>query len=226
MPQLLGLIFDLDGTLVDSAADLRQALNAVLSTHDRRALTLVEVKEMIGDGLQSLLDKAFKATGAPLAPSSARTLIDDFLKLYQNQKASPDQLYPGAAETLAVFGQRGIKVGLCTNKMYTPTMKLFNDIGISDLFDFVAGSDTFPVYKPHPGHVLGVAKGLKVPPAACVMIGDSTNDIAAARGAGVASIAVSHGYGRDVRRLGADAVIDHFSELSDSLRRLGFDFVG
>jgi phosphoglycolate phosphatase len=226
MPQLLGLIFDLDGTLVDSAADLRQALNALLAAHGRRAVTLDEVKSFIGDGMQTLLQRAFAATGEPLSAQAAPVLFDDLLKFYRNQKASPEQLYPQAAETLRDFRGRGVKIGLCTNKLYLPTMKLLEDLGIAGDFDFVAGADTFQVFKPHPGHVLGVAKGLKAPPANCAMVGDSSNDINAAKGAKIAAIAVAHGYGTNIRELGADAVIAGFSELPEALRRLGFDFIG
>jgi phosphoglycolate phosphatase len=225
MPQLLALIFDLDGTLVDSAADLRQAVNAILVAHGRRPVSIAEVKKMVGDGLQTMMQRAFVATGEPITPQMEATVFQDFLSAYQNQQASPDQLYPQVRETLTAFRLRNIKIGLCTNKLYQPTLRLLDDIGITGLFDFVAGCDTFSVYKPDPGHVLGVARGLKTPTQNCAMIGDSANDIRAAKGAGVASIAVSHGYG-DASALGADAVIAGFIELPAALRSLGFDFVG
>ncbi|MGB9154667.1 MAG: HAD-IA family hydrolase [Alphaproteobacteria bacterium] len=225
MPQLLGLIFDLDGTLVDSAADLRQALNALLAGQSRRALSLPEVKSMIGDGMPAMIHRAFAATGEPLSEQGEQAVFQVFLRLYQAQKASPEQLYPHALEILTAFRNMHVKIGLCTNKPYLSTVKLLDDIGITDLFDFVAGGDSFPVYKPHPGHLLGVVKGLKVSPQTCVMIGDSVNDIRAAQSAHIASIAVSHGYGNDVGSLGADAVISGFADLAQTLGSLGFDFV-
>ena len=225
MTRLLGLIFDLDGTLVDSAADLRQALNALLAAHGRRALLIDEVKNLIGDGMQALLQRAFIATGEAMPPRGESALFDDFLKFYKNQKASKEQLYPDTIETLHGFRGQGIKIGLCTNKLYLPTMKLLDDIGIGSLFDFIAGADTFAVFKPHPGHVLGVAKALKIPPRHCAMVGDSVNDIRAAQGAKMASIAVAHGYGTNVAALGADAIISGFAELPQALRTLGFDFI-
>jgi phosphoglycolate phosphatase len=222
---LLALIFDLDGTLVDSAADLRQALNALLAAHGRRDLSLDEVKKLIGDGMQALLQRAFAATGERMPPQAEPALFNDFLKFYKNQKASKEQLYPLAMETLQSFRGQRVKIGLCTNKLYLPTMKLLDDIGIASLFDFVAGADTFSVFKPHPGHVLGVAKALKIPPRHCAMVGDSQNDIRAAQGAKMAAIAVAHGYGVNVAELGADAVISGFAELPQALRTLGFDVV-
>jgi len=226
MPQLLGLIFDLDGTLMDSAGDLRRAMNALLASHKRRALSLDEIKSMVGDGMLILLRRAFAATGAALSEVAETNAMRDFVIAYQNQEATKEMLYPYVEETLAGFRAKKIKIGLCTNKLYLPTIKLLHDVGIADLFDFVAGSDTFTVFKPHPGHVLGVAAGLKVPPQNCIMIGDSSNDIRAAQAANVVSIAVSHGYGRDVEDLGADAVIDGFTELPKILGTLGFDIVG
>jgi phosphoglycolate phosphatase len=223
MPQLLGLIFDLDGTLVDSAADLRISVNLLLAQHGRCKVTLDDLKAMIGDGPRVLLQRAFAATGEPLSHDEITPLIRDFIALYQSQPASEDMLYPLAREIISDFRGRQIKIGLCTNKPYVPTLQLLRDIGIGGLFDFVAGSDTFPVFKPDPGHVLGVVKGIGLRPENCVMIGDSGNDIVAARGASVKSIAVSHGYGRDVARLGADAIIGHFEELPIALGKLGFD---
>jgi phosphoglycolate phosphatase len=188
-----------------------------------RAVTLDEVKSFVGDGLEVMMHRAFAATGAPFPENARKTLIDDILAFYKTQRASPEQLYPLVQETLHLYKAKGVKIGLCTNKMYAPTIKLLGEIGIADQFDFIAGSDTFPVFKPDPGHVLGVVRAMKCSPSTCVMIGDSINDIEAARGAKVASIAVSHGYGRDVHSLGAGAVIADFGELPNALRALGFN---
>jgi phosphoglycolate phosphatase len=181
---------------------------------------------MTGDGLRPMLQRAFAATGAPLPERGAQTIFQDFLRFYQNQKASLDQLYPQAIEIIKDFRAAGVKIGLCTNKLYLPTIKLLDEIGIRSSFDFVAGGDTFSVYKPHPGHVLGVAHGLKVPPQNCAMVGDSINDIRAAQAAEIPAIAVAHGYAADTSNLGADAVINGFDELRPALRRLGFDIGG
>lgn len=226
MPQLLGLIFDLEGTLINSAADVRQSLNRLLAAHGRRPVTMPEIKDHIGGGLQSLLHHAFAITGKPLSDRAEQTAYRDLLTLYRTQKPSADQLYPQTRETLAAFHKKQIKIGLCTNRPYQSAAKLLDEIGIAGLFDFVAGFDTFPVCKPHPGHVLGVAKGFGISPQNCAMIGDSPNDMLSARGAGVACIAVSHGYSIDAKALGADAVISGFAELPQTLRTLGFDFPG
>jgi phosphoglycolate phosphatase len=98
------------------------------------------------------------------------------------------------------------------------------DLGMTSLFSAVAGGDSFPVCKPHPDHLLGVIAAMNVPPENCVMIGDSANDILAAKAAKVASIAVAHGYGKDIGQLGADAIIPSFAELPQTIQRLGFSF--
>jgi phosphoglycolate phosphatase len=222
MPHLHGLIFDLDGTLIDSAADLRVALNALLAQYGRRSITLAEVKQMVGDGLQVMLQRAFTSTGAPLPDSGRSTIFEDFIDLYQRQTGTPEMLYPLALETIKTYRAKGVKIGLCTNKISIATRKLLKDIGIEPLFDCVAGGDTFPVCKPHPAHVLGVAKAMNVAPQSCVMIGDSHNDIRAAQGVPMVAIAVGHGYGRDIATLGADAMIADFAGLPEALQRLGF----
>ena len=147
------------------------------------------------------------------------------MSLYQKQASSPEMLYPQAQDTLTAFRKTGVKIGLCTNKFYDPTIQLLQDIGIGHLFNFVAGGDSFSVCKPHRDHVLGVAMGLSLSPKSCVMIGDSSNDIKAARGANIRSIAVRHGYCTNIDELGADTVIANFGELPRALRHLGFDLI-
>ena len=181
---------------------------------------------MIGNGLHHLMYSAFAATGAPIGADAATQAMQDFLHLYQTQKSSPDMLYPRVRETLVAFRAADIRIGLCTNKLYAPTLKLLDDIELRSLLDFIAGCDTFPMCKPDPGHVRGVAEAIGAPPESCVMIGDSLNDIRAAQGAGIAAIAITHGYGADMTQSGADATISGFSDLPLTLRKLGFDFLG
>jgi phosphoglycolate phosphatase len=224
MAALHALIFDLDGTLVDSAGDLLQSLNILLTKRGRRLLALDEVKSMIGDGMPMLLRRAFKATGDGLADQDADAVFSEMLSIYMSKETSPEIIYQDAKETLMVFKKANVKIGLCTNKAYAPTLKLLKDIGLLSLFDVITGGDTFTVCKPHPDHVLGVVAKLGVDRQSCVMIGDSINDIQAARSAGVASIAVSHGYGTNVKSLNADALIARFAELPGALLTLGFSY--
>lgn len=221
---LRGLVFDLDGTLIDAAADLQSAVNSVLTAHGRREVSLPEVKGMVGDGMRTLMRRAFAATGEALPEAAEATAMQDFIRAYQTQKATPDSLYPLTIETIEQFRAHGIKIGLCTNKLYLPTLRILEDLNMTSLFAAVAGGDSFPMCKPHPGHLLGVIAALGVPPENCAMIGDSANDILAAQGAKVASIAVAHGYGGGFEQLNPDAIIPGFAELPVALQRLGFAF--
>ena len=220
MPSLQGLIFDLDGTLVDSAPDVRQALNTVLRTHGRRPLTLEEIKALSGDGLLVQLQRAFAVTGD--AEPNPMNAFQEFITAYRALMPDPAQIYPDVRETLERYHKLGVKLGVCTNKQEAATLRLLDQLDLSRYFEFIAGGDTFPTHKPNPDHVYGVLSALDVEPETCVMIGDSPNDIAASHGAKIPCIAVTHGYALDAHKLGADAVIEGFSGLEKALKTLGF----
>lgn len=222
MPLLQGLIFDLDGTLLDSAPDLRQALNRTLQAHGRRELVLDEVVQMVGDGMLPLLNRAFAATGEPVPESESYVRFQEFVTHYRGQKPDPSQIYPNARETLERFHGANVKLGICTNKQEASTLQLLDELRLKHYFTFVAGGDTFPVHKPNPGHVKGVIEKLGVPAQNCVMVGDGPNDVAAAHGAGIPCIVVTHGYGGDYSQLGATALIAGLRELRPALKALEF----
>jgi phosphoglycolate phosphatase len=217
MPKLQGVIFDLDGTLVDSAPDLRQALNQVLAARNRRAVTLDEMKSFTGDGMVKQLQRAFAATGDSLSENEAELLFRDFIAYYRGQKPDPAQIYPHVVETLDALKADGVKLGVCTNKQEAATLRLLNELDLTRYFGCIAGCDTFAVHKPHPGHVRGVIETLQVPAEGCVMIGDSINDVLAAKGAGIPCLVVTHGYGADPGDLGADGLIGGFRDLRAAL---------
>ncbi len=225
MPILQGLIFDLDGTLLDSAPDLSHALNQTLKSHGRRALTLDEVKPMTGDGMLPMLSRAFAATGAAIPDSESYKLFQEFITHYRNSNPNPAQIYPHVEESLKTFKARNIKLGICTNKQEAATHRLLEQLKLKDYFEFIAGGDTFETHKPHPGHVRGVISALGVPPETCVMIGDSPNDVLAAQGAGIPCLVVTHGYGVGMDQYGADGLIDGFRALPEALGKLGFNFL-
>ncbi|HUY68504.1 MAG TPA: HAD-IA family hydrolase [Alphaproteobacteria bacterium] len=226
MPRLQGLIFDLDGTLVDSAPDLRQALNAMLEGHGRRTVGLDETKRMVGDGMIPLVTRAFEATGGVPENFDSYTAAKIFIDHYRGLPADPVQIYPGAREALEGFCRSGIPLGICTNKQESATLRLLQELDLVRCFVFVAGGDTFPVHKPNPGHVTGVMEKLPASAEGCVMIGDSPNDVLAAHGAGIPCIAVTHGYGMEMEKIGADRLIDGFGELESALSELGFEIYG
>ena len=222
MPILQAVLFDFDGTLVDSAPDIRQALNLTLQAHDRRAMTLDEVKALVGDGLLTTVHRAFAVTGTPIDESESYVRFQQFITHYRNQKPDPTQIYPHTLETIDALQNAGIKLGVCTNKQEAATLRLLEQLDLARYFTAVAGGDTFMVHKPNPGHITGLLEKMQVPAAQTVMVGDSLNDVRAAHGAYMPCIVVTHGYGVGLEEIGADALISGFPELSPTLAKLGF----
>jgi phosphoglycolate phosphatase len=213
------LIFDLDGTLVDSVPDLRAALNELLRERGRPPLSPVEVRHMVGDGVPALVAKGLAASGAN---ASDRTALPRFLELYEANATRLTRPYPGVPETLAALRQRGYGTAVCTNKPQRATVAVLQGLGLAPLFDGVAGGDRFPVRKPDPGHLLRLIAELSGEPERAAMVGDNENDAAAARGAVLPLVLVRYGYSRcDPATLAADALLDRFSELPAALERLG-----
>lgn len=222
MKKLQGLIFDLDGTLVDSAADLRQALNQVLLADNRRPLTLEETKQFIGDGPFELIRRSFAATGDPPPEDKFGDCLQTFLHTYSTMKPDPAQIYPGVVDILRHYREAGVALGLCTNKPEKETFNLLKKLHLLNFFGYIAGGDTFTRRKPHPDHLTNVITALDVPLTGCVMVGDSNNDVMAAKGARVPVIILHYGYDKDVARLPADAFIDRMADLPMAIQKLGF----
>jgi phosphoglycolate phosphatase len=219
MPGFL-LVFDLDGTLVDSVPDLRAALNQMLRERGRRPLSSPQVKRMVGDGVPPLVARALAASGAD--PSEATTALPRFLEIYEATAAQLTRPYPGVPETLMALRRRGYRAAICTNKPQRATIAVLHALGLLSLFDGIAGGDHFPVRKPDPGHLLGLVSEMGARPEASAMIGDNENDAAAARAAAMPLVLMRYGYARvDPDSLAADALLDRFSELPRALDRLG-----
>jgi phosphoglycolate phosphatase len=219
MPGFL-LIFDLDGTLVDSVPDLRAALNQILRERGRRPLTSPQVKQMVGDGVPTLVARALAATGGD--PSESTAALPRFLQIYEANAAQLSRPYPGVPETLTELRRRGFRTAICTNKPQRATIAVLQGLGLLPLFDGIAGGDRFAVRKPDPGHLLKLMAELGASPAASAMIGDNENDAAAARAAAVPLVLMRYGYARvDPVSLSADALLERFSELPSALDRLG-----
>jgi phosphoglycolate phosphatase len=213
------LVFDLDGTLVDSVPDLRAALNEMLRERGRPPLSLPQVKRMIGDGAPAMVAQALGASGADPAEPGA---LARFLEIYEADAVRLTRPYPGVQETLIALRRRGYRTAICTNKPQRATIAVIEGLGFLSLFDAVAGGDRFPVRKPDPGHLLRLIDELGGSVAATAMIGDNENDAAAARAAGVRLVLMTYGYPRvDPRSLAADALLEHFFELPQALESLG-----
>lgn len=215
------LVFDFDGTLIDSAPDIALALNRLLAQEGRASLSLSTVHGFIGDGAARLVERAFAATGTPLSAEGLAAMTARYLEIYGALPADPACLYPGVVDTLAALQAAGHRLGLCTNKPEAISHDLLAELGLARFFTAVAGGDTVAQRKPHPAPLLWVMDRLGADIVGTVMIGDNANDVAAARGAGVRAVAVAYGYPRmELDQLGADLVIDRFADLPSALDRL------
>ena len=212
------IVFDLDGTLIDTAPDLRAILNQVLVGMARRELTLEEVRRMIGDGTPAMMERALAATGGITDLDRAHRKL---MQIYEAAPANLSRLYPGVETTLRLLRDSGASLGICTNKPQAATLSVLEAFNIAHYFEAVAGGDIVPFRKPDPRHLLGVIQSLKATISEAVMIGDSENDYAAARSAGVPVILMRYGYLRvPPERLTPDIWLDDFAAIPWALARL------
>jgi phosphoglycolate phosphatase len=215
------IVFDLDGTMIDTAADLTAALNAVLIRRGRRKVASGAIRNMIGDGAKTLVRRGLEATGGLTNDLDFEAAVFEFMSHYENNIALHSRPFPGLVETLGVLAGQGCTFGVCTNKSERFSVKLLAELGLSGHFAAVLGGDSLAVRKPDPGHLLATIAGMGALPERAVMVGDSINDIKAARAAGVPVVAVSFGYtATPPASLGADALIHRLSDLPDALTRL------
>lgn len=213
------LVFDLDGTLTDSAGDITRVVDRTFAEIGRRALDVSEIRGMVGDGTMRMLRAALAATGGEPADGTVKLIHDRFLEIYFEEAARPSVAYDGVVETLAALKAAGYRLGVCTNKPERITARVLDVMGFSPYLDAFAGGDTLEVRKPDGRHLAWVVDRLGG--GRTVMIGDGGNDVLAARAAGAASILMSYGYPKgSVHDLGADIVLDSFSDLPAALLRL------
>ena len=214
------VIFDLDGTLVDTAPDLAAALRVVIAARGLKGPSDEEVRVMIGGGAALMVRRAFEVA----QPETEDHVIDaahaDFLEEYRANLAVRSKPFPGVIEALEWLAARGSRLGVCTNKYEDFSTALLRQLKIDHYFGSVLGGDSLPVRKPDGGHILGVVRALGSTPGDAIMIGDSATDVDGARNAGIPVIVVTHGYTPvPAGELGADAVIDTCAELPDVLEK-------
>jgi len=215
------IVFDLDGTLVDTAPDMCGALNRVLADSGRSPVTVEAVWRFVGDGARGLLKCGFAATGEALADDRLEAKVAEFLAHYSEHLADASRPYDGVIETLESLRAQGARLAVCTNKPAALSHRLLEAIGLADFFAALLGGDSLPVRKPDPRHLLATIAQADAVPDEAAMVGDSLRDMQAAQGAGVPAIAVAYGYGASTATAtAADAVIDAFPELPRALSGL------
>lgn len=220
-PGLQAVVFDLDGTLIDTAADLHLVLTEVLAEESLEAPSLDVVRGLIGDGAKVLIERALVAVGVTPGANLVGRLFARFRARYAEEPCRASTLYPGCRELLVALESARLCLGLCTNKPQAATMGLLAALGVDRTFASVIGGDALPVRKPDPAHLAAVIAELDATAATTVMVGDSRNDVATAQGQSVPIILVSFGYTSvPARDLGAAAVIDHLLDLPGALEGL------
>lgn len=196
------LVFDLDGTLVDSLPDITAAVNRMFAARGLPPLTRDQVGPMVGDGLGPLIARAFAAQNSTPDPSAA----EDYLTDYEANVLVDTVLFPGITEAMTTLAAAGWRFAVCTNKPERAAQLLLDGLGIASLFVAVGGGDSFAARKPDPLHLQATIAAAGGTPGRSVMVGDHHNDVNAARGADVKSVFAGWGYGRPGMEAGADVV--------------------
>lgn len=208
------IVFDLDGTLVDSAPEIATALNTAMAEIDQPPFPLTEVQSFIGGGAKVALQRALTARGTHIEAAVFDAMMASFYKKYSEVSAAGNGLYPGVVETLSALRADDIPLGVCTNKAAHITTIALEALGIARFFSTVVGARDDVPRKPAPDMLLKALGDLGTRPGEGLVVGDSKSDVGSARSAGCPVIAVSYGYPHGpVADLGADTVIDRMPDL-------------
>jgi len=208
------IVFDLDGTLVDTAPDLIGSLNMLFAREGLAPIALDEGRGMIGHGVRPLIERGHAAQGRALTAAQLDALYADYVAHYAEHIADGSRPYPGVEAALDALAARGSRFAVCTNKLAWLSVRLLDRLGLSQRFVTICGQDTFGVQKPDPEVLRRTIRAAGGDLADTVMVGDSATDIRTARAAGVPVVAVDFGYTDvSVAALGPDRVISHFDAL-------------
>ena len=215
------IVYDLDGTLADTAEDLVATLNWLLAREGRAPLKVENAGSLVGAGARALIARGFAASGRSLEPEKLEALFVDYLSYYSAHIMERSRLYPGVDKALAAFERAGWRQAVCTNKTESLAKLLITKLGIAGRFAFVCGQDTFGIGKPDAKPLLATIAASGGARERAIMVGDSDTDIKTARAANVPVIAVDFGYADvPVEELGPDRVVSHFDELMQACEAL------
>ena len=216
---VLTVVFDLDGTLVDTAPDLIDTLNTIFAREGLPPVPYDQARTMIGGGVRRLIERGLKAEGRHCDDNALDRLFHDFLAYYSDHIADRSRPFSGLDAALDDLARHGCRLAVCTNKFEGLSRLLLDALGLSRRFAAICGPDTFGIQKPDPGILIRTIAQAGGDIARTVMVGDSATDIATARNAGVAVVAVDFGYTEvPVAELKPDRIIGHFKDLPATLR--------
>lgn len=215
------VLYDLDGTLIESAKDMQVAVSKVLADHGLPEATEADMRAFMGQGSKVTMDRAFIKYGRKLDDAALSAVTREFVRYYEADPVSHTTAFPGVAEVVARFGRMGLKQGVCTNKFERPSRMILEHLKLMPPISDVAGADTFPVRKPDPKHILMLLERMGGSAERAVMVGDSIHDLEAAHAAGLPAVLVSWGYtDKPASELGAEVVIQQFDALPRALEEI------
>ena len=214
-------VFDLDGTLADSAPDLIATLNVIMREEGLPEVPLDRARDMIGAGSRAMIERGFELARKELAPARSDALFRRFLTIYADNLCVGSRLFDGVASSLDRLAGSGYRLAVCTNKVELHSRRLLEQLGVADRFAAICGRDTFPWYKPDPRHLTMTIEAAGGDASRAVMVGDSRTDIDTAKAAGIPVIAVPFGYTDvPVADLEPDTVIQSYAELIPAIAAL------
>ncbi|CAO4151211.1 N-acetylmuramic acid 6-phosphate phosphatase [Methylorubrum aminovorans] len=215
------VVFDLDGTLAETAGDLIGTLNVILAREGHAPLPLEQARDLLGAGARALIQRGFTVAGASLTPERLETLFQDFLEHYGDHLTDNSFLFPGVIGAFDRLEAAGFRLAICTNKVESHAVALLDALGIGHRFRTIVGKDTFAYSKPDPRHITLTVERAGGDPLRAVMVGDSKADVAAAKAAGIPVVGVTFGYTPvPMRDLAPDWIIDHFDALPEAVGAL------
>ncbi|ABC91161.1 phosphoglycolate phosphatase protein [Rhizobium etli CFN 42] len=212
------VVFDLDGTLLDTHADLVESLNHTIAALGLEPVSYDDLTHLVGQGARVMIERACRLRGHSLAEDGLPLLVERFVAHYAGNMPGHTEPYPGLVAAMNRLKSTGYRLAVCTNKMESLAVGLLDKLDLVSYFEAITGGDTFQYRKPDARHLTGTIERASGDISRTVMIGDSINDIAVARNAAVPSIAVPFGYSDvPVSSLDPDVIITHYDELTPEL---------
>jgi phosphoglycolate phosphatase len=217
------IVFDLDGTLVDSAPDLMDAHNYVMQKFGYQQKPLSDIRYLAGRGAANMILSSLKNEEKKFDPNLHKKMTEDFINYYKENISKKSQIIKGVNEFLVLGKSQKINFAICTNKMESLAKKLLKEINLIEFFDYIAGADTFEYRKPDPRHLTNILEILDVKKEDSIMVGDSETDAETARAANINFILIKGGYTeKDQNSIYHNHFINDFTEMNGILSKMKF----